>query len=786
MKSFFCTGWILFIVAFFLSTSVWAQKNVTLSGHIYDQKDGASIIGASIYFPELQKGVTTNAHGFYSISIREGNHAVLIRYIGYQTIDTVLNFSADLQLDFKLHPSGIQLNEVVITDRRADENVSSTEVGIVNMNMQTVKQLPILFGEADVLKAIQLTPGVQSAGEGNAGFYVRGGGPDQNLVLLDDAVVYNTGHLFGFFSIFNADALKDVKLFKGGMPAEYGGRLSSVLDVTMKEGNNQEFSGSGGLGLIASRLTLEGPIVKDKGSFIISGRRTYVDVVMKPFLNAASKKSGYYFYDMNLKANYKITDKDRVYLSSYFGRDAFKFQSESGHFNIHMPWGNFTSSLRWNRQWSPKLFMNIAAIYNEYDFSFKGGQENLTIQLFSGIKDWNGKVNFDYYPHHNHYIKYGMDYTYHTFIPHQVSGRAITDFTPHQGFKKQGHETSFYLSDELNVFPSLKINAGIRYSFFTQVGPYTSYELNEQGNIMDSTTYSSGKKVKSYDGWEPRLNARWQINDQNSIKASYTYTHQFIHLVTNNGSTLPTDIWMPSTAHIPPQKASQYSLGYFKNLKNNDIETSIEFYYKDLNNQLEFRPGYTPTHFKDPEVDVVFGKGHAYGMELFVKKNHGKLTGWLGYTLSWTNRIFPDLNDGKPFPAKFDRRHDLSIVGTYSIHQKWIFSGVFVFASGNALTLPTGFYIIDHQLVQDFSAINEYRMFPYHRMDISLNYTPKPKKDRKWASSWNFSIYNIYSRQNPYILFVDTEGDLSSQIDIKVKQISIFPIIPSITYNFKF
>lgn len=779
-------SFLLTMILFLSHFVVNAQKNVTLSGYIYDSKTGESIIGASLYFPHLQKGTTSNQYGFYSITLLEGEYLLWVRYLGYNTEEITVELRENLQKDFRLTTQGIQLNAVTITDRKADENISSTEVGIVNMSMHTVKKLPILFGEADILKAIQLTPGIQSAGEGNAGFYVRGGGPDQNLVLLDGAVVYNTGHLFGFFSIFNADALKDVQLIKGGMPAEYGGRLSSVLDVTMKEGNNQEFSGSGGLGLIASRLTLEGPIVQDKGSFIISGRRTYVDVVMKPFLNKSAQNSGYYFYDMNLKANYKITDKDRLLISSYFGRDAFKFNSESGQFNMQMPWGNFTSTLRWNRQWNSQLFMNLSAIYNEYDFSFKGGQEDLNIQLFSGIKDWNGKLDFDYYPHPNHSIKWGVNYTYHTFIPNQVSGQAITDFKPTQGFKKQAHETSFYIADEFNLSSSIKVNAGLRYSIFNQVGPYTSYKTNAEGQIMDSTVYKAGSNVKTYDGWEPRINARWQINDQSSLKGSYAFTNQYIHLVTNNGSTLPTDLWMPSTAHIQPQQSSQYSLGYFHNFRDNDIESSVEIYYKDLKNQLEFRPGYTPTNFQDPELDLVFGSGRAYGAELYIKKNRGKLTGWIGYTLSWTDRLFPALNQGIRFPAKYDRRHDFSIVASYPIHRQWELSGVFVYASGNAITLPTGFYIIDQQIVQDFSAINEYRMFPYHRMDLSVNYTPRPKNNRKWQSSWNFSIYNIYSRQNPYILFVDTEGAISNEMNISVKQISIFPILPSITYNFKF
>lgn len=767
------------------SFSVWAQ-NVTLSGYIKDASNGEALIGATIYFENIQRGASTNSYGFYSVTVPAGEHQVLVRHLSYDNISQKLNISQNLSYNFELQPKGFQLSEVTITERKPDHNVSSTEVGVVSISSATVKKLPIIFGEADVLKAIQLMPGVQSAGEGNSGFYVRGGGPDQNLVLLDEAVVYNTGHLFGFFSIFNNDAIKDVKLIKGGMPAQYGGRLSSVLDVSMKDGNNKEFHGEGGVGLIASRLTLEGPIVKDKGSFIVSGRRTYVDLVMKPFLKGSAKNSGYFFYDANLKANYEITDKDKIFLSAYFGRDAFKFKSASEQFGINMPWGNFTSTLRWNRQISPKLFVNTTAVYNDYDFTFEGGQEDLKIKMFSGIRDWNGKLDFDYFAHHNHLIKMGANYTYHTFIPNQVSGQAIEEFKPEQGDKKFAHELGAYISDEFNIGERLKVNAGLRFSWFGQVGPYTSYETDHNMNPLDSMVYKPGELVEDYWGIEPRLNARLKLGTNNSLKASFTRTNQYIHLVTNNGTTLPTDIWVPSTKMVKPQISYQYTLGYFHNFLDNSLETSVEVYYKDLQNQIEFRQGYTPTTFRDPELDFVFGKGYAYGAEFFVQKTQGDFTGWVGYTLSWTERLFKELNDGVKFPAKYDRRHDVSVVLNYELNPQWNFSTVFVYATGNSITLPTGFYIIDGELVQDYSRLNEYRIFPYHRLDLSVNYTPKQKKPRRWQSSWNFSIYNVYSRQNPYIIFVEPEGTITTDFEIKVKQISIFPILPSITYNFKF
>lgn len=776
----------ILMVLFMLPSFLWAQKNITLSGYIRDSNSGESIPGATIYFEEINRAGHTNSYGFYSITVPPGNYKIRIQAMSFETIEENISLQANMEKDFDLGKSGVQLKGVTVSDKKADRNVSSTDVGMVSLDMATVKKMPIMFGEADVLKAIQLMPGVQSAGEGNSGFYVRGGGPDQNLVLLDEAVVYNTGHLFGFFSVFNADAIKDVNLIKGGMPAQFGGRLSSVLEVNMKEGNNKKFGAEGGIGLIASRLTLEGPIVKDKGSFILSGRRTYVDIIMKPFLNKNARNSGYFFYDANLKANYKISKKDHIYLSSYFGRDKFHFKSSSGNFDLNMPWGNFTTSLRWNRQINSKLFMNLTGVYNDYDFTFQGGQEDLNIKMYSGIQDWNAKLDFDYYPHHNHHLKFGLNHTYHTFIPNQVSGQAVSEFDPEQGMKKYGHESSAYIANEFSIGEVIKINAGLRFSWFGQVGPYTDYILDANRNPIDSQMYNSGKLVKDYWGLEPRLNARFRLSDVNSIKASFTKTNQYIHLVTNNGTTMPTDIWFPSTLNVKPQESYQYSLGYFHNFLDDLIESSVELYYKDLKNQIEFRQGYTPTTFRDPEMDFVFGKGWSYGAEFFVRKNHGDFTGWIGYTLSWTERLFKDLNEGEKFPAKYDRRHDLSVVLNYTINDRWDVSGVFVYATGNAITLPVGYYIIEDQLIQDFSKINEYRIFPYHRLDLSVNYTPKKKENRRWESSWNFSIYNVYSRQNPYILYAEPQGTLATGLDVKVKQISIFPILPSVTYNFKF
>jgi hypothetical protein len=765
---------------------VFAQKKVTLSGYMKDAASGEALISGTIFVKELGVGAQTNNYGFYSVSMPAGSYTIIFSYLGYATKAETVQMTDSKTYDPEMQNQS-KLEEVEITATRSDENIKSADMGTITLSAAKVKTLPVIFGETDILKALQLMPGVQSAGEGSSGFYVRGGGPDQNLVLLDDAVVYNTGHLFGFFSVFNTDALKNVTLIKGGMPANYGGRLSSVVDVSMKEGNMKEYHGEGGIGLIASRLTLEGPIKKDKGSFMLSGRRTYIDYLIKPFVTGSFKGSGYYFYDANLKANYKITAKDRVYASGYFGRDKFTFKNESGSFDANIPWGNSTATLRWNHQFSDRLFLNTTAVYNDYQFSFQAGQNDFDFKLSSGIRDYNAKTDLDYFTSFNHHFKTGIAYTYHKFIPNQISGRSGgTVLNPDNALIKYAHEGGAYIMDDFDPLKWLKINAGVRYSWFGQTGPYTQFFYGFDGKKSDSTAYKSGELVKTYGGWEPRINLRFSLNEKSSIKTSVAKAYQYIHLVSNNGSTLPTDLWVPSTYYVQPQEAWQYSAGYFRNFFDNKVEASVEVYYKDLKNQIEYRENYTPNTIKDPELDFVFGKGEAYGAEFFINKTKGKFTGWIGYTLAWTNRQFKDLNNGNEFPAKYDRRHDLSIVATYEMSKKWTFSSVFVYGSGNAITLPTVYYLIEGGIVPAYSDINAYRLFPYHRLDLSAVYTPQHSKPRRWQSSWAFSVYNVYSRMNPYFLYVDLQGNIGTGVDAKVKQVSIFPILPSITYNFKF
>ena len=766
------------------------NHRVTLNGYVRDSLSGELIIGATITINGQGKGVTSNQYGFYSITLDSGTYNISISHVSYAQKTIEFNFDADKTFNFDLLPrSALNTEVIVYANRRRDANVKNAEMGKIDLSIERIKNIPAFMGEVDILKAIQLLPGVRNAGEGNAGFYVRGGGPDQNLIMLDDAVVYNTGHLFGFFSIFNSDAIKNTSLIKGGMPAQYGGRLSSVLDVAMKDGNINKFQVEGGIGLIASRLSIQGPIKKDKASFIVSARRTYIDAIVKPFVKKTSDfyGSGYYFYDLNAKVNYKFTEKDRLYLSGYFGRDVFDFNNVARSFRSNIPWGNSTASLRWNHVFNKRLFANTTAVYNNYKFKFAAAQNNFELSLASGIRDLNLKTDFDYYPLPQHKIKFGGLYTYHKFIPNILSGKQDSViFEPNNETEKYASEFAVYVQDDWEISDKIKINYGIRYSTFTQIGPYTKYARDVDGNKLDSTVYKSFDPVKTYGGFEPRITIRYALNDETSIKAAVNRNYQYIHLVSNAGSTLPTDLWVPSTYIVKPQISWQYTAGLFKNFAQNKYETSVEVYYKQMENQVEYSEGYTPS-LKDPEEEFVFGDGWSYGAEFFINKTRGRLNGWIGYTLSWTYRKFQQLNNGEKFPARYDRRHDMSIVVNYDPGKKWRFGAVFVYGTGAATTMPERFYIIEGVLTQEFSKVNQYRLDPYHRLDLSATYTPVPKKNKKLQSSWVFSIYNVYCRYNPYFIYFDQTGSpYNGTLKVEARQVSLFPVLPAVTWNFKF
>lgn len=775
---------------FSVTSFITAQEKFTINGYIKDSLSGETLIGANVAFDNQSKGVTSNQYGFYSLTLNKGTHTLTISFVGYKPKQLTVNLNTNLRQDILLTPQQALVTEVTVVGKKRENNVKTAQMGKIDVSVATAKALPSFLGEVDLLKTIQLLPGVRNAGEGNAGFYVRGGGPDQNLILLDDAVVYNTGHLFGFFSVFNADAIKNVTLIKGGMPAQYGGRISSVIDISMKDGNINKTEMEGGIGLIASRFSLQGPIKKDKASYIISARRTYVDALVKPFIKPDNQfyGSGYYFYDVNAKINYKLTEKDKLYLSGYFGRDDFQFKNSQRSFSTRIPWGNATGTLRWNHIFNKKLFANTSLVYNDYNFKLAGSQENFNITFSSGVRDVNVKSDFDWYINPEHKIKFGVLYTYHTFFPSVLNGNqdSVT-FQPQNALTKYANEYAAYLQDEWEFSKKIKINYGVRLSAFQQIGSYTTYTTDANGNRVDSFSYKKGETVKLYAAVEPRFTLKYEINEQQSIKAAITRNAQYIHLVTNAGTTLPTDLWVPSTLRVKPQMSWQYALGYFRNFNNNMFETSVEVYYKNMSNQIEYREGFTPNTLKDTEEDFVFGKGWSYGAEFFINKVKGRLTGWVGYTLSWSWRQFPDLNEGRKYPARFDRRHDASIVAAYQLNEKWKLSAVFVYGTGQATSLPERFYFMNGVLTQDFSSINKYRLAPYHRLDFAATYTPIPKKERKIKSSWVFSIYNVYSRLNPYFVYFQQEGGVATNdLKVQAKQVSLFPIIPSVTWNFKF
>ena len=788
---------------FFLAFS-FAQNKSTLSGTITDAESGEAIINAKIYIPAIRQGAVTNTYGFYSLTVESGKHTIEFRSGGMETVVKEFDLTDDVVFNIEMTSEIKSIGEVTISAKKG-ENVNSARIGQIDLDVEKIKTLPAFMGEVDIIKAIQLLPGVSSVSEGGQGFYVRGGGPDQNLVLLDEGVVYNAAHLFGFFSVFNVDAIKSVTLIKGGMPANYGGRMSSVLEVHMNEGNNKKFKIKGGLGIISSRLTLEGPLKKDKGSFIVSARRTYIDVIMKAAIPESSPFSGssYYFYDMNLKLNYKLSEKDKIYLSGYYGKDVFTYGNKTDAFTVDMPWGNGIAALRWNHLFSNKLFMNVTSTFSDYQFKFGSAQDEFQFALKSQITDVGGKVDFTYFPSTRHKVKWGVDYIYHTLNPTSVSASSQDIvFDTGEAQKLYSHESAVYVLDEFDLNEKIKLNVGLRYSMYQHVGPFKRYIKGDISNPDSIINYSKGDLIKFYSGLEPRVSGRWLLSESSSIKAGYSYNYQYIHLTSLSAVSLPTDIWYPSTDKAKPQKGWQGSLGYFHNFKDDKYETSVEVYYKGMKNLIEYKEGALPGDNVNDNTDniLVFGTGQAYGIEFFVKKAIGKLTGWIGYTLAKTERTFPDLNSGNVFPAKYDRRHDLSVVAGYELNERWTFGAAFIYATGNTLTLPTSWYVQDQNLLFNYGARNSTRMAPYHRLDLSATryskeykvkqdeLTGEPIKVKKrFRSNWSFSVYNVYNRANPFFMYVDSNGDfLNGDFKISVKQVSLFPIIPSVTWNFEF
>jgi hypothetical protein len=765
-----------------------------ITGVVKDSATAEHLIGAIVKVDPGGLGTATDAAGKFSLRLTAGTYTLTVSYLGYRTQIIPLVVSKDQRISIFLGAISTQINDVVITGERTNKAVTSTEMSRVELKAEQIKALPVIFGEPDVLKAITLLPGIKSGGEGGTGFYVRGGGPDQNLILMDDAVIYNASHLLGFLSVFNTDAVRNVEVIKGGMPANYGGRLSSILNVNLQEGSDTKYKVNGGIGLISSRLMVEGPIKKGKSGFMIAGRRTYIDALVKPFLTTEQKANGYYFYDFNAKAHWNINPKNKLVLSVYYGRDIFSFRSpRNKEVKFNVGWGNAAVSLKWFHSFSPRLYCNTFVIYNSYDLANKFEFGSNGFNLFSGLADWNVKHEYYYSGIAKHQLKFGANYTYHTFTPGIATGQVGT-ITINESINKQyAHEGAAYLADEFKLGKRTTINAGLRAVLFMQVGPYTEV-LFDENNVQIGTgaTFASGEPIKTYWGLEPRLAATYLLNSSTSVKASYTRTNQFLHLATTSGAQFPADLWVPSSRIVKPQQAHQVAVGLFKNFKENEYETSIEAYYKPMYNQIEFKPGANLFFNQNLEKEMVFGNGLSYGVELFGKKKFGKLTGWVGYTWSRTTRQFDALNNGKPFFFRYDRTHDISVVATYQFNKKWSATTVFVYGTGNAATLPNGRYSygVGFDLSQNepkltfidlYGKINDYRLPAYHRLDIAATYINK--QTAKFESSWTFSVYNVYNRANPYFIYFVPDIDAQK---VRAYMVYLFPILPSVAWNFKF
>lgn len=760
-----------------IMVQILSAQNYTLKGRVKDASNGEDLIGAAVVVEGVSgKGAITNTYGFYSLTLPKGTYKISVQYIGYQSVIKDVVLDKDLSLDIELREESESLQEVVVSAEAANANVTKTEMSVAKISPKDVETVPVLFGEKDIIKMVQLLPGVKTSGEGGSGFSVRGGGLDQNLILLDEAPVYNASHLLGFFSVFNSDAIKDVTLYKGGMPAEYGGRASSVMDVIMKDGNAKRFGASGGIGLISSKLTLEAPIVKDKGSFVISGRRTYADLFLKLSNNEDLQNTTLYFYDLNMKANYQITDKDRVYLSGYFGRDRFGFDDEFG-----FSWGNATGTVRWNHIFNDRLFSNTSLIYSDYDYDFDIGVDEEKFRLESGIKDWNLKQDFTYFLNANNTIKFGGNVIRHNFVPGQISTGAESSFAAEDIDEQYAVEGALYLQNEQKVGQRWSFIYGLRYSLFDYMGSGTAYELDDQGAVISTQTYDDWESIQFYHGLEPRASAKYLLNEVSSVKVAYNRNYQYLHLLSNSTSGSPTDRWVPSSNNVKPQIADQVAAGYFRNFKDNMFEFSAEVYYKEMQNLIDYKTGADLVFNGSIETELVYGSGKAYGLELLLRKTKGKFTGWLSYTLSRSLREFDDIDDGKVFPSRQDRIHDLSVTGIYAFHPKWTLSANFVFYTGDAITFPSGRYQMAGKEVPYYTERNGYRFPNYHRLDLGLTWTVK--KTEKFESSWNISVYNAYGRENPYIINFEENEDTGN---VEAVQFALFKAIPSISYNFRF
>lgn len=761
------------IINFFLLSGtilLLAQSKYTINGTVKEKSSGETLIGVNVVVVENASiGVTTNEYGFYSLSLPKGNYTLRFSYIGYERelMSVELNSNVTVNVDLS---DGVSLQEVVISVEKEDDNLTRATMGTEVLNMKSAAKVPVLFGEKDLVKTIQLMPGLKSNGEGSNGFSVRGGATDQNLILLDEAPVYNASHLLGIFSTFNSDAIKDATMIKGNSPAQFGGRLSSVLDVKMKEGNNKTYQASGGIGLISSRLTLEGPVQKEKSSFIISGRRTYADLLAR--LSPDFKDVELYFYDLNVKANVAINDKNKIFLSGYFGKDVLGASQMFGS-----NWGNTTSTLRWNSLLSSKLFSNTSFIYSNYDFNVGFNSDDSEVNYNSHIRDLNLKQDFSFYLNSKNTMRFGFNVIHHTVTPTKAEGTDIVNDKK----ERKGLENSVYLGNSFRASDKINLDYGLRFSFYNVLGGDT-YNIYRDNELVESIELDKGKIGKTYYNLEPRITVNYRVSNTVSLKTGYARNTQNLHLMSNSTGGSPTDQWIGNSYNIKPEIADQVSLGFSQNFNDNMFELNAETYYKLMQHQIDYKDGADINTVPDIESELLFGKGRAYGLEILFRKNKGRFTGWIGYTLSKTERKIDGINNGHWYNAKHDRTHDLSVVGIYNLTSQWTLSGTFIYSTGNAVTFPTGKYILNDMVIFQYDQRNADRMPATHRLDLSATYEIPSKG--KYQSSWNFGLYNVYGRQNPYSMDFKVNKDNPQKIE--AVQTSLFQWIPSITYNFKF
>ena len=785
------------LLLFFISNISLAQKieKITLSGYVKEASSGETLIGASVFVLGKQTGTTTNEYGFYSISLPPDTYKIEYSYLGFSTQTQTIDLQENTQLDVEMGEDAAELVEVVVTSEAEDRNVTNTEMSVNKLAMKTIERMPALLGEVDVIRSIQLLPGVSTVGEGATGFNVRGGSIDQNLVLLDEAPVYSSSHLFGMFSVFNPDAVKDVKLYKGGIPARYGGRLSSILDVRMKEGNTKKYEVSGGVGLIFSRLSVEGPIVKDKASFIVAARRSYIDVLAKPILKKRiDGDTKLNFYDLTLKTNYKINEKNRIYLSAYLGRDNFGFGSAAG-FN----WGNQTTTLRWNHLFSQRLFSNFTAFYSNYDYELNFGlNENNSFDWNANIKNYSLKSDLSYYLNPDNLITFGGQAVIYEFEPGNAFGNNEGSGIDFSLPKKYALEGGIFVENEQKINARFSLQYGLRFSFFNYMGKGNSYEyapasaVGERRFVTKTTAHKQRESIQTYSNLEPRASVKFEVNPTTSVKASYNRTVQYLHLISNTTAATPVDVWTPSTNNIKPQKADQVALGLFKNFNNNTWVTSVEGYYKNYQDLLEYIDGAKIVLNEFLEGELLAGKGRAYGLELQIEKKKGRFTGWMSYTLSKTERKAEGINKNNWYPTRFDQTHSLSLTGFYDLSKRWSLSANFVLNSGTPTTFPTSRieqqgYVIPHIYNE---ARNNVRIPTYHRLDLAATLKGKEKAGKRLKGEWVFSVYNAYNRRNPFTIFFrenrirTPQGQPIKTNAIRFSVIGSF--IPSVAYNFKF